>query len=96
MAYWFQCLKKLSLFCLTGLMDVKMDGSFLEQKSSFKLLRLFFSSKLDWDSYIVSVAKTTSKKIGDLIFPMKLLSPEVALYHATLHGILLPCLGYFR
>ena len=33
--------------------DVKMDGSVLEEKSSFKMLRLTFSSKLDWGSYIV-------------------------------------------
>ena len=31
-------------------------------------------------SYIVSIAKTTSKKIGALIRSMKFLSPEVALY----------------
>ena len=30
--------------------DVKMDGSVLEEKSSFKVLGLTFSSKLDWDS----------------------------------------------
>ena len=60
--------------------DVKMDGSVLEEKSSFKILMLTFSSKLDWGSYIISIAKTASKKIGALIRSMKLLSPEVALY----------------
>ena len=30
-----------------GSIDVKMDGSVLEEKSSFKMLRLTFSSKLD-------------------------------------------------
>ena len=39
-----------------------------------------FSSKLDWGSYIVSIAKIVSKKIGALICSMKFLSPEVALY----------------
>ena len=57
-----------------------MDGSVLEEKSSFMMLGLTFSSKLDWGSYIVSIAKTASKKIGALIRPMKFLSPEVALY----------------
>ena len=33
----------------TGAIDAKMDGSVLEEKSSFKMLRLTFSSKLDWD-----------------------------------------------
>ena len=57
-----------------------MDGSVLEEKTSFKMLGLTFSSKLDWGSYIVSIAKTVSKKIGALIRSMKFLSPEVALY----------------
>ena len=65
----------------TGAIDVKMDGSILEEKSSFKIMRLTYSSKLDWDSYIISIAKTAFKKIGDLIHSMKFLSPEVALYH---------------
>ena len=63
-----------------GSIDVKMDGSVLEEKSSFKMLGLTFSSKLDWGSYIISVAKTASKKIGALIRSMKFLFPEVALY----------------
>ena len=53
---------------------------YFEEKSSFKMLGLIFSSKLDWGSYIISIAKTASKKIGALIRSMKFLSPEVALY----------------
>ena len=64
----------------TGAIDVKMDGSVLEEKSSFKMLGLTFSSKLDLGSCIISIAKTASKKIGALIRSMKFLSPEVALY----------------
>ena len=64
----------------TGAIDVKMVGSVLEEKTSFKMLGLTFPSKLDWGSYIDSVAKTASKKIGALICSMKFLSPEVALY----------------
>ena len=41
-----------------------MDGSVLGEKSSFKMPGLTFSSKLDWGSYIISVAKTASKKIS--------------------------------
>ena len=59
--------------------DVKMDGSALEEKS-FKMLGLTFSSKLDWGSYIISIAKTASKKIGALICSMKFVSPDFALY----------------
>ena len=57
-----------------------MDGSVLDVKSSFKMLGLNFSSKLGWGSYIISIAKTASKKIGALIRSMMFLSPEVALY----------------
>ena len=76
----------------TGAIDVKMDGSVLEEKPSFKILGLTFSSKLDWGSDIISIAKTASKKTGALIRSMKFLSPEVALYlcKSTIH----PCMEY--
>ena len=70
----------LDQFKNTGAVDVKMDGFALEEKISFKILGLTFSSKLDWGSYIVSIAKTASEKIGVLICSMKFLSPEVTLY----------------
>ena len=63
-----------------GCIDVKMDRSVLEKKSSFNMLGLTFDSKLYWSSYIVPIAKTTSKKIGALIRSMKFLSTEVPLY----------------
>ena len=68
------------LFENTGAVDVNMNGSVLEEKTFFKMLGLTFSSKLDWGCYIVSVAKTASKKIGALISSMKSLLPEAALY----------------
>ena len=40
----------------TGATDVKIHGSVFEEKSSFKMLGLTFSSKLNWRSYILSVA----------------------------------------
>ena len=76
----------------TGAIDVKMDGSVLEEKSSFKMLGLTFSSISDWDSYIISIANTASKKIGALISYMKFLSPEVALY--LYKSIIRPCMEY--
>ena len=69
-----------------------MDGSVLEAKSSFKMLGLTFSSKLDCSSYIISIAKTTSNKIGALIRSMKFLSPEVALY--LYKSTMRPCMEY--
>ena len=59
---------------------MKMDGSVLEEKSSFKMLGLTFFSKLEWGSYIISIAKTASRKILTLIQSIKFLSPEVTLY----------------
>ena len=44
------------------------------------MLGLNFSSKLDWGSYMTSIAKAAPKKIGALICSMKFLFPEVALY----------------
>ena len=75
-----------------GSIDVKMDGSVLEEKSSFKMLGLTFSSKLDWGSYIISIGKTASKKIGALIRSIKFLSPKVALYFYK--SIIQPCIEY--
>ena len=75
-----------------GSINVKMDGSVLEEKSSFKILELTFSSKFDRSSYIISIAKTASKKIGTLIRSMKFLSPEVALY--LYKSTICPCMEY--
>ena len=57
----------------SGFIDLEMDGSVLEEKSSFEMLGLTFSSKLDLGSYNVSIAKTASNKIGGLIRSMKFL-----------------------
>ena len=46
-----------------GSIDVKMDGSFLEEKSSFKMLVLIFSPKLDWDSYLSILLKLSLRKL---------------------------------
>ena len=69
-----------------------MERSVLYEKSTFKMLELTFSSKLDWGSYIISIAKTASKKIGALIRSMKFLSPEVALY--LYKSTICPCMEY--
>ena len=78
-ASWFQCWKNFTSFQSknTGANDVKMDGSVLEEKSSFKMLGLTFPCKFDWGSYIISTGKTASKKIGALIHSMKFPSPDI-------------------
>ena len=53
------------------------------------MLGLIFSSKIDWGSHVISIAKTTSKKIGAL---KKFLSPEVALY--LYKSTIQPCMEY--
>ena len=55
------------------------------------MVGLTFSSKLDWASYIIAIAKTASKKIGALICSMNFLSPEVALYYKS---TIRPCMEY--
>ena len=50
------------------------------KKKYFKMLGLNISSKLDWVSSIISIAKTVTMKIGALIRSMKFIYPEVALY----------------
>ena len=48
------------------------------------------SSKLVWDSYIISIAKTAYRKIGALIRSTKFHSPQLALIlHTAMYGILL-------
>ena len=65
---------------LTSLFNSLLNYKKYRSGSSFKLLGLTFSSKLDLGSDIISLAKTASSKIGALFYFMKFLSPEVALY----------------
>ena len=70
----------------------KNDGSVLEEKPSFKMLWLPLSSKLDWSSCIIPIAKTSSKKIGAFTCFMKFVSPKVALY--LYKSMMQPCMEY--
>ena len=56
------------------------------------MLGLTFSSKLDWGSYIISIARTASKKIGTLIRSIKFLFPEVT--HYLCKSTILSCMEY--
>ena len=69
-----------------------MDKPVLAEKLSFKMLGLTFSSKLEWSSYIISIAKIAYKKIGALIRSMKFLSSEAALY--LYKSTIRPCMKY--
>ena len=85
----------------TSAIDVKMYGSVVEKKSSFKMLGLTFFSKLDWGSYIISIAKSASRKAGALIHSLefcllRLLCISINLpYKSTICiSINLPCMEY--
>ena len=56
------------------------------------MLGLTFSSKLDWRSYIISIAKTASQKIVALICSLKFLFLEVTLY--LYKSTIQPCMEY--
>ena len=64
----------------SGAINVKIDGSFLEKKSHFKIMALPLSSKLDKDPCIVSISETVPKKMGALNCSLKCLSTEVVLF----------------
>ena len=96
MTFWFQSWENLTAFDRSntaGSIDVKMDRSVFEEKLCFKTLVLIFSSKFDRVSYIISIAKTASKKIRALIRSMKFLPPEVALYLCI--STIRPCMEYY-
>ena len=63
----------------SGVIDVKLDRSVLEEIRSFRMLGMSFSSQLDWDSYIASIVKTASEKTEALIRSIKFLSPEFSI-----------------
>ena len=76
----------------TGLLMWKWMGLFLRKNH---LLRCWdwLSLQLDWGFYVMSIAKTASKKIGALIRSMKSLSSKVALY--LYKSIIRPCMKYW-
>ena len=74
-----------------GAIDVKTDGSVLEEKSSLKMLGLTFSSKLDW-------LKLPSRKLDPWFvlwsfYLLRLLCTSINLPYSHV-GILLSCLGW--
>ena len=69
-------LEKLNLFCLTGLRTLVL----LMRKWVDLFLWKNHLLKLYWDFYVVSIAKTASKKIIALICAFKFLSSEVSFF----------------
>ena len=71
---------------------VSMNGGDLSESSDLRLLGLSLHSELSWNSYIVSIAKSTSKKVGSLFRSKRFLTPEAILhlYKSTIR----PCMEY--
>ena len=79
-SFWFQY-KKTGLVLFDRSNDCgAIDVSLFLMENYFEMLRLSFSSKMDWGSYTISIAKTASNKVGALIRSMKFRSPDGALY----------------
>ena len=95
-AYLFQCWKTSTCFIWmvynSGAVNVKIDWYVFVEKCTFEMLGFSFSSKLDWGSYIISIAETASKKIGALVFSINFLSSEVPLYVYIF--AIQPCMEY--
>ena len=73
-----------------------MTGSVLDDKSFSRSWDGLFLLKLDWGSYLASIAKTALLQMGAFVPSIKFLYSEVALYldKSTIrHEILLPYLG---
>ena len=72
-------LRKLNFSRLTVQTTWFMSSTILDEKSSFRMLGFSLSSKWDRDSYIVSIARLSSKKIRALICSTEFLSYEATL-----------------
>ena len=62
--------------------DVKIDGSVLEENSSFKMLRFTFSSKLNWGSYVISIAKRKLELLTPCLMRLLCISINLLYSHA--------------
>ena len=70
-----------------------MDGSVLEENLSCKMLLIYFSSKLECDFYIVSIAKTASNRSVALIRSVKFFLPvfDFYFYKSTIQACMEYC-----
>ena len=72
---------------------LNLMGLFLRKNHLLKCWGwLCFLNWIDWGAYIISIAKTVSKKIWVLICSLKFFSPEVALY--LYKSTIQPCMEY--
>ena len=77
----------------TGSIDVKMYESVLEEKSSFKMWGLTFFSRLDWGSYIISIAKFILNSFYEVSFSRGC-SVSLQIHHTSTYEIQLSHLGW--
>ena len=57
-----------------------MGELLLDEYSSFNMIDLFSLSKVDWNLYLISVAKPACIRIGVLIGFIEILSPKFVLF----------------
>ena len=74
------------------LLPILMKGKELPESECFRMLGLNFSKDFTWTSYIESIAKAATKKVGSLYRAQKFLTPLTILYlyKATIR----PCIEY--
>ena len=72
------------------LVPVEMNGIELTEETSFHLLGLTFSQSMDSKSYIQSIAKAASRKVGFIYRTQHFLTPESILYWYK--STILPCM----
>ena len=72
-----------------GAINVKMQVYVRDEKSSFKMLGLSSIFELEWDSYTVSIAKTTLRKFEPWFYKI---SFELLLY--LYQSSIRPCMEY--
>ena len=72
------------------LVPMEMNGIWLPEETSFRLLFLAFTRSIDWNPYTQSLAK--AREVGSLYRAQRLLTPEpfVYLYKSTMYGVLFP------
>ena len=66
----------------TGVVDVKMDGPVLEEKSSLKMPRLSFSCRLDWALTLSLLLKLPPRKMVNFGRCLSELAQQVPLPHS--------------
>ena len=72
--------------------SISMNGKQLEESDSLRLLGITFTPKLDWKSYVQSIAKQASQRVGSLFRSQRYLTKDALLY--LYKTSIRPCMEY--